>query len=167
LRAIVTQQLDSAVDIWNNARGLSAADAAGSVTRLDFLFDEPADVGRVSASRVASPEADLARTTAIRIEMGSARTTFAALFLDDASSGSLGLGSGAGQPRSGRSSTCGQRQKDARGGWSLYSRDVHVASVLRMGDARETYFEQYRFGKAGRFVSGDYALVAGQEDPRT
>ena len=45
--------------------------------------------------------------------------------------------------------------------------DVHVASILRMGDARETYFEQYGFGKAGRFVSGDYALAPGQEDPRT
>jgi hypothetical protein len=45
--------------------------------------------------------------------------------------------------------------------------DVHVASILRMGDARETYFEQYGFGPSGRFVSGDYALVPGQEDPRT
>lgn len=45
--------------------------------------------------------------------------------------------------------------------------DVHVASVLRMGDARETYFEQYGFGLAGQVVSGNYALVPGQEDPRT
>ena len=45
--------------------------------------------------------------------------------------------------------------------------DVHVASVLRMGDAKQTYFEQYAFGKAGRAVAGNYALVPGQEDPRT
>jgi hypothetical protein len=45
--------------------------------------------------------------------------------------------------------------------------DIHVASVLRMGDSKETYFEQYGFGKEGRYAAGDYALVAGQEDPRT
>ncbi len=45
--------------------------------------------------------------------------------------------------------------------------DVHVASVLRMGDAKQTYFEQYGFGKPGQVVSGNYALVPGQEDPRT
>ena len=45
--------------------------------------------------------------------------------------------------------------------------DVHVANVVRMGDARKTYFEQYAFGAAGRFLAGPYALVPGQEDPRT
>ena len=45
--------------------------------------------------------------------------------------------------------------------------DVHMANVVRMGDALETYFEQYAFGEAGRHRSGGYALVAGQEDPRT
>ena len=45
--------------------------------------------------------------------------------------------------------------------------DIHVASVLRMGDAKETYFEQYGFGKEGRYAAGDYALAPGQEDPRT
>jgi hypothetical protein len=45
--------------------------------------------------------------------------------------------------------------------------DIHVASVLRMGDARETYFEQYGFGKEGRVATGAFALVPGQEDPRT
>jgi hypothetical protein len=45
--------------------------------------------------------------------------------------------------------------------------DIHVASVLRMGDAKETYFEQYGFGKQGRFTAGDFALAPGQEDPRT
>src|SRR5262249_52700131 len=51
----------------------------------------------------------------------------------------------------------------------LWSRaeDVHMANVMRMGDALKTYFEQYAYGKAGRKVSGDYALVPGQEDPRT
>ena len=45
--------------------------------------------------------------------------------------------------------------------------DVHVASILRMGDAKETHFEQYGFGKAGRSETAGYALVPGQEDPRT
>jgi hypothetical protein len=36
-----------------------------------------------------------------------------------------------------------------------------------MGDAKETYFEQYGFGKEGRFAAGNYALAPGQEDPRT
>ena len=51
----------------------------------------------------------------------------------------------------------------------LWSRaeDVHVTNVMRMGDALQTYFEQYQFGTKGRYVSGDYAIVPGQEDPRT
>jgi hypothetical protein len=38
---------------------------------------------------------------------------------------------------------------------------------MEMGDALKTYFPQYAYGKAGRKVSGDYAVVPGQEDPRT
>jgi len=45
--------------------------------------------------------------------------------------------------------------------------DVHVSNVMRMGDARKTYFEQYAYGSAGRYVKDDFALVPGQEDPRT
>ena len=45
--------------------------------------------------------------------------------------------------------------------------DIHMANVLRMGDAKETYFEQYGFGKEARYAAGDYALAPGQEDPRT
>lgn len=45
--------------------------------------------------------------------------------------------------------------------------DIHLANVLRMGDASETYFEQCGFGADGRYQSGDYAQVPGQEDPRT
>jgi hypothetical protein len=45
--------------------------------------------------------------------------------------------------------------------------DVHLVNVLRMGDAREIYFPQYSFGQAGRALSGNYAIVPGQEDPRT
>jgi len=45
--------------------------------------------------------------------------------------------------------------------------DVHVVNVLRMGVARRTHFEQYGYGPSARDVSGSYALVAGQEDPRT
>ena len=45
--------------------------------------------------------------------------------------------------------------------------DVHLVNVLRMGDAREIYYPQYSFGTAGRVLSGNYAIVPGQEDPRT
>ena len=45
--------------------------------------------------------------------------------------------------------------------------DIHLANVVRMGDALKTYFPQYAFGAAGRYRSGEYALIAGQEDPRT
>lgn len=45
--------------------------------------------------------------------------------------------------------------------------DVHAAHVMRMGDAQETYFEQYAFGPPGRAVEGSYALIPGHEDPRT
>lgn len=45
--------------------------------------------------------------------------------------------------------------------------DLHVGNILRMGDAQETYFEQYAYGRPGRFVYRRGALVPGQEDPRT
>jgi hypothetical protein len=45
--------------------------------------------------------------------------------------------------------------------------DVHLVNVLRMGDAREIYYPQYSFGQAGRVLAGNYAIVPGQEDPRT
>jgi hypothetical protein len=44
---------------------------------------------------------------------------------------------------------------------------LRIGNVLLMGDARETYFPQYAFGKSGRFVQNTTALVPGQEDPRT
>lgn len=52
---------------------------------------------------------------------------------------------------------------------SLWSQaeDLQVANIVRMGDGRRTYFEQYAFGKAGRFLYRNGALVPGQEDPRT
>ena len=45
--------------------------------------------------------------------------------------------------------------------------DLRMGNILRMGDARLTYFEQYGFGKPGRFLHQRGALVPGQEDPRT
>jgi hypothetical protein len=45
--------------------------------------------------------------------------------------------------------------------------DLHMTNILRMGDAETTYFEQYAFGRAGRFLFSGGALVPGQEDPRT
>lgn len=48
-----------------------------------------------------------------------------------------------------------------------HAEDVHMINVVRMGDALETYFAQYAFGKAGRHSEGTFAIVPGQEDPRT
>ena len=50
--------------------------------------------------------------------------------------------------------------------WAL-AEDVHVANILRMGDIKDVYFEQARYGKESRYQHGDYVLVTGQEDPRT
>ena len=45
--------------------------------------------------------------------------------------------------------------------------DVHVVNLLKMGDVYRTWFQQRGFGKVSRAVEGDYALVPGQECPRT
>jgi len=45
--------------------------------------------------------------------------------------------------------------------------DLEMGNILRMGDGRKTYFEQYAFGQAGRYVYSKGAFVPGQEDPRT
>jgi hypothetical protein len=49
----------------------------------------------------------------------------------------------------------------------MQAEDLRMGNILRMGDGRQTYFEQYGFGKEGRFTSSNLALVPGQEDPRT
>lgn len=49
----------------------------------------------------------------------------------------------------------------------LRAEDLHVGNILRMGDGQETYFDQYAFGEAGRYVESNLVLVPGQEDPRT
>jgi hypothetical protein len=50
--------------------------------------------------------------------------------------------------------------------WSA-AEDLGMGNVLLMGDGRRTYFEQYAFGKAGRFSTAAHPFVPGQEDPRT
>jgi hypothetical protein len=45
--------------------------------------------------------------------------------------------------------------------------DLEMGNILRMGDARKTYFDQFAFGKAGRHIYSRGAFVPGQEDPRT
>jgi hypothetical protein len=45
--------------------------------------------------------------------------------------------------------------------------DVHVVNLLEMGDHRGTEFAQAGFGKKFRVQRGDFALVSGQEDPRS
>jgi hypothetical protein len=49
----------------------------------------------------------------------------------------------------------------------MMAEDVHLANLLEMGNIKGTYYKQPAWGRAGRFERGAYALVAGQEDPRT
>lgn len=44
--------------------------------------------------------------------------------------------------------------------------DVHVVSVLQMGNAHRMHYPQRGFGPAYRVRDNDYAIVPGQEDPR-
>ena len=45
--------------------------------------------------------------------------------------------------------------------------DVHVVNLLEMGDHNGTEFKQAGFGQKFRVQRGDFALVSGQEDPRS
>jgi hypothetical protein len=45
--------------------------------------------------------------------------------------------------------------------------DVHVVNLLEMGDHNGTEFPQAGFGQKFRVQRGDFALVSGQEDPRS
>ena len=49
----------------------------------------------------------------------------------------------------------------------MAAEDVHVANLLEMGNIAGTYFKQPAWGKEGQFERDGYALVPGQEDPRT
>ncbi len=49
----------------------------------------------------------------------------------------------------------------------MQAEDVHVTNVLQMGNPANTYFHQYAFGEAGRYLDEGHALVSGLEDPRT
>ena len=62
-----------------------------------------------------------------------------------------------------------ERDKETNDRLLLWARaeDIHVSNIMLMGDIERTYFAQASFGKKGRYVRGEYALVPGQEDPRT
>ena len=49
----------------------------------------------------------------------------------------------------------------------MAAEDVHVGTLLQMGDFWTTYFSQYAFGEKGRYRDGNYTLTSGQEEPRT
>jgi hypothetical protein len=49
----------------------------------------------------------------------------------------------------------------------IAAEDIHVGNLLQMGDFLTSYFTQYAFGAAGRYVEGGRLLSSGQEDPRT
>lgn len=45
--------------------------------------------------------------------------------------------------------------------------DLHVGNILLMGNVAETYFQQYIWGREGRYIRDGHVLITGQEDPRT
>jgi hypothetical protein len=49
----------------------------------------------------------------------------------------------------------------------LAAEDVHVGNLLEMGNIAGTYFKQPAWDRAGQFERSGYAIVPGQEDPRT
>jgi len=49
----------------------------------------------------------------------------------------------------------------------LAAEDVHVGNLLEMGNIQGTYFKQPAWDRAGQFERDGYAIVPGQEDPRT
>ena len=49
----------------------------------------------------------------------------------------------------------------------LAAEDLHVGNLLEMGNIAGTYFKQPAWDRAGRFERSGYAIVPGQEDPRT
>ncbi len=52
-------------------------------------------------------------------------------------------------------------------GQLMQAEDINVTNVLQMGNPANTHFHQYDFGKAGRYLVDEHALVSGVEDPRT
>ena len=49
----------------------------------------------------------------------------------------------------------------------MQAEDLRLANLLQMSNIGIHYFDQYAFGKNGHFMDGDYALIPGQESPRT
>lgn len=45
--------------------------------------------------------------------------------------------------------------------------DVNIINALLMGDIKRTYFAARGFGKKNRIIEGNFAIVPGQENPRT
>ena len=49
----------------------------------------------------------------------------------------------------------------------IAAEDIHVGNILEMGDFWATFFSQYAFGEAGRYLEAGRILSPGQEEPRT
>lgn len=49
----------------------------------------------------------------------------------------------------------------------MRAQDIHVANLLQMGNPSGYFFSQYAFGPKGQYLLDQYALVTGQESPRT
>jgi hypothetical protein len=59
------------------------------------------------------------------------------------------------------------RSADADVWGQMSAEDVHLGNLLEMGNIEGTYFKQPAWDRAGQFAHDGYALVPGQEDPRT
>ena len=51
--------------------------------------------------------------------------------------------------------------------WASQAEDIHISSILTMGDQDFLHFPQYAYGNVGTANDGDFWLVPGQEEPRT
>jgi len=49
----------------------------------------------------------------------------------------------------------------------LKAEDVHFSNLLAMSTIEKDHFNQHAYGKKGKYISNDYAIIPGVESPRT
>ena len=60
-----------------------------------------------------------------------------------------------------------ERQDNSEISSMMRAENLNVTNVLQMANIVRTHFPQYAFGKAGEYQDQNYALVSGQESPRS
>ena len=60
-----------------------------------------------------------------------------------------------------------ERQDNAEISSMMRAENLNVTNVLQMANIVRSHFHQYAFGKAGEYQDQNYALVSGQESPRS